>query len=134
MTQKLSDANGAFRLLELTELVNAMVVGNSLKTFGAYDYVATVSPLIFEKCRYIDLERDNGKIVWVQMSQRNCMGSLETSMELDICVQMNQALLFDERGKASLENYAKDSLRFMEIKQISPDANCQPAACSVEEQ
>lgn len=125
----LSDANGAFRLLEMAELVNAMVVGNSLKSFGAYDYIATVSPEIFEKCRFITLDRD-GKILWVQITQTDCMGTLETSLELDIHVQMDQALLFDERGKASLENYAKDSLRYMKIMKVSPGAICQPAECT----
>lgn len=126
MTRKLSDENGTFRLLEMTDLVNALVAGNSLKSFGAYDYVATVSPQIFEKSRYITLDRD-GKTLWVKMTQTDCMGTLETSMELDICVQMNQALLFDERGKVSLETYAKDSLRFMKIMKVSPGGICQSA-------
>lgn len=118
MSVPMSDEKGTFRILELTDLVQAMVAGNSLKSFGDYQHVATVSAPIFEKYREIEFDSNDGSLTWVKVISDGVDGVLEVSMELDIMVSVNQVLLFDERGMATLQKHGTNALKHMNITRL----------------
>lgn len=98
---------GTVRIVDLSEILDAMLDGHTLKYFGPFRYCARVEPNDYERTRWIQLADDHCNYGTLKV-YGSPYGPKVWAMLSDFSIRMDQVMLFDAKAKATFEKFCPD--------------------------